>query len=93
MAGCTSRERNAPARLREGKKILMFVCCRKLQKLEVSFVLELRSLQACKYTPTVFSKLLFFISVKFISNFRTYSTKVTSFGLRSLLTVVESVCI
>ena len=43
MAGRTSRKRNAPARLREGKKILMFVCLRKLQKLEVSFVLELRS--------------------------------------------------
>ena len=38
MAGCTSRKRNAPARLREGKKILMFVCCRKLQKLELSVI-------------------------------------------------------
>ena len=43
IAGCTSPKRNAPARLREGKIILMFVCLRKLQKLEVSFVLELQS--------------------------------------------------
>ena len=43
MAGHTSCKRNAPDRLRKGKKILMFVCLRKLQKLEVSFVLELQS--------------------------------------------------
>ena len=40
MAEHTSCKRNVPARLREGKKFLMFVCL-KFQKLEVSFLQEL----------------------------------------------------